>query len=265
MCGRFSFSPNEILIEERFDIEVEEGLYTPRYNCAPSQDLAVISNQESGRLSFFRWGLIPFWAKDPAIGNRMINARAEGILEKPSFRNPFRQKRCLVLSDGFFEWKRSGGSQVGGSAGSQVDRSAGSQVYGSAGTQVGRSAGTQVYGSAGGGRREAGEKVPYRIVMRSGDLFAMAGIWDSWRDPEGRMVHSFAIITTAPNELMAQIHDRMPVILPRKFEKEWLGSDRPDDLLPLLQPYPADEMEAYPVSYLVNSPVNDRPEVIARI
>ncbi|HNS17062.1 MAG TPA: SOS response-associated peptidase [Bacteroidales bacterium] len=241
MCGRFSFSPNEILIEERFDLEVEEGLYTPRYNCAPAQNLAVISNQEPGRLSFFRWGLIPFWAKDPAIGNRMINARAEGILEKPSFRNPFRQRRCLVLSDGFFEWKRVGDSQV----------------Y--------RSAGSQVYGSAGGGRREEERKVPYRIVMKNGDLFAMAGIWDSWRDPEERVVHSFAIITTTPNELMQPIHDRMPVILPRRFEKEWLTSDRTEDLLAMLQPYPAEEMEAYAVSRLVNSPANDRPEVIARI
>ena len=266
MCGRFSFSPNEILIEERFDLEVEEGLYTPRYNCAPAQNLAVISNQEPGRLSFFRWGLIPFWAKDPAIGNRMINARAEGILEKPSFRNPFRQRRCLVLSDGFFEWKRVGDSQVYRSAGSQVYGSAGSQVYGSAGSQVYGSAGSQVYGSAGGGgKQEVGGKVPYRIVMKNGDLFAMAGIWDSWRDPEGRVVHSFAIITTTPNELMQPIHDRMPVILPRRFEKEWLTSDRTEDLLAMLQPYPAEEMEAYAVSRLVNSPANDRPEVIARI
>ncbi len=239
MCGRFSFSPNEILIEERFDIEVEEGLYAPRYNCAPSQNLAVISNQEPGRLSFFRWGLIPFWAKDPSIGNRMINARAEGILEKPSFRNPFRQRRCLVLSDGFYEWKRISVSSRQSAVGSQQYR--------------------------GGDRHETEGKVPYRIVMKNGDLFAMAGIWDSWKDPEGRVVHSFAIITTTPNELMAQIHDRMPVILPQRFEKEWLGSNRPDDLLQLMQPYPAEEMEAYPVSQMVNSPANDRPEVIARI
>lgn len=228
MCGRFSFSPNDILIEERFDLEVEEGSYTPRYNCAPSQNLAVVSNQDPGKLSYFRWGLIPFWARDPAIGNRMINARAEGILEKPSFRNPFRQRRCLVLSDGFFEWKRP-------VTGSEVTREL----------------------------REAGGKVPYRIVMKNRDLFAMAGIWDAWKDPDGSIIRSFAIITTTPNELMSPIHDRMPVILPRRFEKEWLTSDRTGDLTRLLEPYPSEEMEAYPVSWLVNSPVNDNPAVIA--
>jgi putative SOS response-associated peptidase YedK len=101
--------------------------------------------------------------------------------------------------------------------------------------------------------------------MKNGDLFAMAGIWDVWKDPEGNAVHSFAVITTPPNELMETIHDRMPVILPRKFEKEWLVNDHADDLLKLLQPYPSEEMEAYPVSRLVNSPSNDNPAVIARL
>lgn len=218
MCGRFSFSPREILIEDRFDIEVEEGLYTPRYNCAPTQNLAVISNMEPRKLSYYRWGLIPYWAKDVSIGNRMINARVESILEKPSFRNPFRQRRCLVLSDGFFEWKR-----------------------------------------------EAGSRVPYRIVLKDGGLFAMAGIWDVWKDPAGKTIPSFAILTTVPNELMQQIHDRMPVIVPRRFEKEWLTNDNTDDLMKILQPSPADEMEAYPVSRLVNNPANDTPQVIDRI
>jgi putative SOS response-associated peptidase YedK len=225
MCGRFSFSPKEILIEERFDIEIEEGLYAPRYNCAPSQNLAVLSNMEPGKLSYFRWGLIPFWAKDMSIGNKMINARAESLLEKPSFRHPFRQRRCLVLSDGFFEWKRE----------------------------------------SAGGRRSAVGGVPYRIVLKGGDLFAMAGIWDVWKDAAGNHIQSFAIITTAPNELMQQIHDRMPVILPRRFEKEWLTNDNTADLVKLLQPYPQEEMEAYPVASLVNSPSNDFPGVIARI
>jgi putative SOS response-associated peptidase YedK len=225
MCGRFSFSPKEILIEERFDIEIEEGLYTPRYNCAPSQNLAVISNKEPGRLSFYRWGLIPFWARDPSIGYKMINARAESVTEKPSFRNSFRQKRCLVLSDGFFEWKRL----------------------------------------TDGEKKGQDKKVPHRIVMKNGDLFAMAGIWDTWKDPEGRMLHSFAIITTHPNALMESIHDRMPVILPRRFEKEWLVNDHIPDLLKLLAPYPAEEMEAYPVAGLVNNPLNDIPDVIKRI
>jgi len=218
MCGRFSFSPKEIYIEERFDIEIEEGIYNPRYNCAPTQNLAVISNSDPGRLNWFRWGLIPFWAKDISIGNKMINARAETITEKASFKNPFKRKRCLVLSDGFFEWKK-----------------------------------------------EENGKVPYRIIMKDGGLFAMAGIWDSWKDIDDKKINSFAIITTSPNELMENIHNRMPVILQPEMEKPWLMNNDPVELLSFLKPYPAELMEAFPVSKLVNSPANDIPEVLKKI
>ena len=215
MCGRFSFSPLTKVIEDRFDVKVDSS-YKPRYNCAPSQNLAVISNQDRGNLSFFRWGLIPFWARDIKIGYRMINAKAETITEKPSFKNPFKRKRCLVLSDGFFEWKRINDK----------------------------------------------EKIPYRIVMKDNSLFSMAGIWDTWKNEKDEAIHSFSIITTGPNELMKNIHDRMPVILPREAEKTWLDETPPAELLPLLCPFPAGMMTAYPVSRLVNSPVNDRPEIL---
>jgi len=108
MCGRYSFAIEDELIKERFGVTVRSAIYKARYNCAPSQYLAVISNEEPGVLSFYRWGLIPFWAKDPLIGNKLINARAETIIDKPSFRQSFRNRRCLVLSDGFFEWDKSG-------------------------------------------------------------------------------------------------------------------------------------------------------------
>lgn len=218
MCGRFSFSPNEIIIEERFDIEIEEGLYTPRYNCAPTQKLAVVSNTSPEKLSMYRWGLIPFWAKDISMGSRLINARAETILEKPSFKAPFRKKRCLVLSDGFYEWKK-----------------------------------------------EKEGKVPHRIVLKDNKLFAMAGIWDTWKDAEGKSIYSFSIITTRANDLMAPIHERMPVILPETKENEWLRSDNINSLVDMLEPYPSDEMEAFPVSALVNSPRNDTPEVMRAV
>src|SRR5210317_1181079 len=100
MCGRFSFSPLAKIIEDRFDVKVDPGQYKPRYNSAPSQNLAVISNANPNELSFYKWGLIPFWAKDKSIGNKMINAKGETIMEKASFKNPFKRKRCLVLSDG---------------------------------------------------------------------------------------------------------------------------------------------------------------------
>jgi putative SOS response-associated peptidase YedK len=218
MCGRFSIAAPVGPIENRFDIEIGFN-YTPRFNCAPTQNIPVISNQEPDVLSFYRWGLIPVWAKDKKIGNSLINARAETITEKPAFKNSFRRKRCLVPADGFYEWKRTAAKQ----------------------------------------------KIPYRIVMKDEGLFAMAGIWDSWKDEEDAIVHSFSIITTAPNELMRDIHDRMPVILELKDEKTWLLENDQDVLIGLLRPFPHELMKAYPVSALVNSPANDVPEVMAPV
>lgn len=106
MCGRFSFAASDRIIEELFDINIEADIYKPSYNCAPSQKLAVISGENPGTLSFMRWGLIPFWAKDISIGNKMINAKAETITEKPSFRQSFRNQRCLVPADAFYEWQQ---------------------------------------------------------------------------------------------------------------------------------------------------------------
>jgi putative SOS response-associated peptidase YedK len=218
MCGRFSIAAPAGPIENRFDVEIGFN-YTPRFNCAPTQNLPVISDQDPGKLSLFRWGLIPVWAKDKKIGNNLINARAETIAEKPAFKNSFRRKRCLVPADGFYEWKRTAAKQ----------------------------------------------KTPYRIMMKDESLFAMAGIWDSWKDEGGGIIHSFSIITTAPNELMRGIHDRMPVILERKDEKTWLQENDQDVLNKLLKPFSSEMMKAYPVSTLVNSPANDVPEVMTRV
>ena len=214
MCGRYSFAIEDELIRERFGVSVRSAIYKARYNCAPAQKLAVISSEAPDDLSFYRWGLIPSWAKDPSIGNRLINARGETILEKPSFRNAFKTRRCLVLSDGFYEWKKSG------------------------------------------------EKQPYRITLLDSMPFAMAGIWESWKDPEGNRIYSFSIITTHPNSLMEEIHDRMPVILTQEDEKKWLSPMPAGELIKLLQPYPSEKMKAFPVSTKVNSPLNDYRELI---
>ena len=106
MCGRYSFILEDEMIRERFGVTVRSAIYKARYNCAPTQKLAVISNENPGELSLYRWGLIPSWAKDISIGNKLINAKSETILGKPAFKNSFRSKRCLVLSDGFYEWKK---------------------------------------------------------------------------------------------------------------------------------------------------------------
>ena len=218
MCGRFSFSGDDI--EERFHVELPSKL-TPRYNIAPGQDSAVIV-REQGRsaLRSYRWGLIPSWAKESSIGYKMINARAETLAEKPSFRKSVEQRRCLVLADGFYEWVKKG--------------------------RV---------------------KLPMRFVLKTREAFAFAGLWDTWKKPDGGELQSFTIVTTGANALVKPIHERMPVILRKPDEDQWLDPDTKDSakVLPLLKPYAADEMEAYGVSTLVNSAKNDKPEGIVPI
>jgi putative SOS response-associated peptidase YedK len=213
MCGRYSFAVEDDLIRERFGVSVRSAVYKARYNCAPSQSLAVITNKDPSTLSFFRWGLIPNWAKDPKIGNKLINARSEGVLEKPSFRNAFRKRRCLVPADGFYVWRQS-------------------------------------------------DKTPFRIIRKNRQPFAMAGIWEEWNDPEGQVVQTFSILTTEPNDLMAKLHNRMPVILSAGDEQKWLQETAENVLTGLLTPFPAFEMLAYPISRLVNSPANDNPSIL---
>ncbi len=205
MCGRYSFAVEDALIKERFGVRVHTAIYKARYNCSPGQDLAVISNENKEEITIYRWGLIPFWANDPKIGNKLINARSETILEKPSFKHAFLNRRCLVPADSFYEWRK---------------------------------------GKA---------KTPFRILMQDESIFSMAGIWDQWISSEGEIVKTFSIITTTPNELMATIHDRMPVILHPEDEKKWLKQTSKNELLDLLKPFSADRMKAYPISS-VNNP-----------
>lgn len=112
MCGRFTLAADPADLQEMFELSTPPATLAPRYNIAPTQPVAVIPNGETRALEIFRWGLIPSWAKDPAIGNRLINARAETLAEKPSFRTALKKRRCLVLADGFYEWKREGKSKT---------------------------------------------------------------------------------------------------------------------------------------------------------
>lgn len=217
MCGRFQLSVKGRHISERFNVEVFDEFYKPNYNCAPSQKLPVITNAEKGKLSYFKWGLIPFWAKDPKIGYRLINTRAETITEKPSFKSAFKKRRCLIPANGFYEWRKDE------------------------------------------------NKTPFRITVNEDELFAMAGLWESWKDGEGKKVHTFSIITTTPNSLMESIHDRMPVILQPEDEERWLTEEDEPKLLELLKPCDPYLMKAYPISKKVNSPANNGPEIVEPI
>ncbi|WP_313432708.1 SOS response-associated peptidase [Siminovitchia terrae] len=224
MCGRFTLTATFPEIIDRFEIQnlFDEDLYSPNYNVAPSQNvLAVINDGTNNRLGYLRWGLIPYWTNDPKIGYKMINARAETLTEKPSYRNAYKKRRCLVLADSFYEWKR------------HADKS----------------------------------KTPMRIKLKSDDLFAMAGLWETWESPDSKSIHSCTVITTKPNELVKDIHDRMPVILKPEDESVWLDKSITDTdrLNDLLVPLPEDRMEAYEVSSLINSPKNNSPNLIQKI
>lgn len=230
MCGRFTQQRPTAELAEIFDAEPLVEASEPRFNVAPSQGVvAVVRPPEDRRLlTTLRWGLIPSWAEDPKVGYKMINARAESVFTSPAFRSSIRKKRCLIPADSFYEWRLPPEPPEGGKA----------------------------------------RKQPYLIHRVDGQPLALAGIWSTWKEPEsGGWLRSCAIVTTTPNQLMARIHDRMPVILPESAWDLWLDPtlDDVDELRGLLVPYVAGELEAYPVSTLVNNTRNESPDLTAPI
>jgi putative SOS response-associated peptidase YedK len=211
MCGRFSLATEQPILQDQFDFIINEEL-DYRYNIAPSQNILVIGSNGQERVGTkMRWGLVPPWSKDMKIGFKMINARAETLDEKVSFKQPFKKKRCLILSDGFYEWKKQ-------------DK----------------------------------EKQPYRFIMKDRRPFAFAGLWECWVKGD-KPLYTCTIITTTPNELTKDVHDRMPVILPPSEYDLWLDRDVNDTekLKSLLVPFNDQLMDVYPVSSIVNSPKNE--------
>lgn len=218
MCGRFTLSSPGEIVADLFHLgEVPE--LTPRFNVAPTQRVAVVVAPEPDRrkLVGMRWGLVPSWAKDVKIGARMINARSETVATKPAFRSAFKRRRCLVVADGFYEWKRVGKA-----------------------------------------------KQPFHIRMADGSPFGMAAVWEVWQPSDGERVVSCSVLTTTPNPLVADVHDRMPVILPPERHAVWLDTDLTDrdTLSALLRPYDADAMCAAPVDRRVGNVRNDDPGLI---
>ena len=219
MCGRFSQTASPEVLAQQFKI-TDPPLFTPRYNIAPSQPIAAIRidpDSATRTLVMLRWGLIPSWAKDPKIGFQCINAKAETVAEKPSFRSAFKKRRCLIVATGFYEWQAQGRT-----------------------------------------------KQPMWIGLRSKCPFAFAGLWEQWRPAEGELLETCTIITTEPNDLMAPIHNRMPVILAPVSYDQWLDPtfQHIEPLKALLRPYPSEELTVYPVSTLVNNPRHDAPQCL---
>jgi len=218
MCGRFTLTVDPADLIEQFGLAgPPPGGLGPRYNIAPTQSVAVVANEAERTLELFKWGLIPAWAKDPKIGNSLINARAETLAEKPAFRAALKRRRCLVLADGFYEWQK---------------------------LPTG--------------------KQPMYIQLQDGRPFAFAGLWETWKAGAGPVLKTCTLITTAPNALMAEIHNRMPVILQPADYAAWLtpGELPAVEALALLHAYPAEAMQARPVSTAVNSPAHDAPELV---
>ena len=226
MCGRFVSSSPPDELAKYFDVEaVAESVLEPSFNVAPSNDVYVVV--ETGgvrRLDTFRWGLVPFWAKDPATGYKMINARAESVTDKNAYKHAFKKRRCIIPADGFYEWKKIPGQKA---------------------------------------------KQPYFIHRSDGEPMAFAGLWEVWRpkdeaSADAEPLRTCTIITGEPNEKVADIHDRMPVMLPPSAWAQWLDADNDDveTLGKFLVPAPASLYALHPVSRAVNNVQQKGPELV---
>lgn len=222
MCGRFSLTAPPDAVRRSFGLD-ETPQLEPRFNVAPGQDVATVSVSREGRrvLALRRWGLVPFWAKDPRIGARLVNARCETAAEKPAYREALRRRRCLVPADGFFEWGPEG----------------------------------------------RGPRQPWYATRPDRACFALAGLYERWRDAEGERLESCVLLTTDANERLATVHDRMPVVLAPEAWDHWLDRSVQDPaaLADLLRPSASDAFELRAVSARVNRPEHDDPECIAPV
>lgn len=222
MCGRFALAAPKVELITHFRLDDFEGDWDDslaRYNIPPGTDIAVIRQSPEGKrvLHHLRWGLIPHWAKDPSIGAKLNNARGESVHERPSFRNAFAKRRCLIPISGFFEWKPEGKI-----------------------------------------------KQPYYFSSANGHPLALGGLWESWKAPDGSIVRTACIITTAANDLMAPVHDRMPVIIEAADWKRWLASPA-EEVADLIHPYAGNDLQAWPVERRVSRTGEDDAGLIAPV
>ena len=221
MCGRYVRRSDKQRIAEHFAVHGPSlPDFAPSWNVAPQTFQPVIRlNRDTGEreLVMMRWGLVPYWAKDPSIGLRTINAKAESITTAPAFREAFKYRRCLIPADAFYEWQKL----------------------------------------------NAKMKQPFAIAMKDGQTYALAGLWERWKDRKvGIELLTFTVITTDPNEIVEPLHDRMPVIIPAKDYDRWLCVDPLRPPVDLLRPFDADKMTAWKVGKEVGNANNDRPELI---
>lgn len=216
MCGRFTQIADPSDLEKVYRKEFDYKFRGANYNVAPTQSVAIVTKNS---ITQMRFGLVPVWAKEVNTGYTMINAKAETILDKPTYKGLFRHSRCLVPATGFYEW---------------LD--------------------------------DKGVKRPHFFTLKDREIFSFAGLYSVRKDAEGRDFASFTIITTTPNTLVGKVHDRMPVILKKEDEDDWLNvpADDAEALLQLLKPYPASEMQVVEVSTLVNKASAENSEELIK-
>lgn len=218
MCGRYTLLANEVEVLKEFGLSNSIPDYQPSYNIAPGQNvLAIIHDGKKKRAGYLKWGLVPSWAQDPKIGYKMINARSETAHEKPSFKKLMARKRCLIVADSFYEWKKTDDG-----------------------------------------------KQPKRIQLKGRRLFAFAGLWDKWKNGDEELF-TCTMLTKDANEFMRDIHHRMPIILPKEKEDEWIEPIelRPEAAKQFVSQLEMDEMTAYDVNTYVNAAKNNDEACIA--
>jgi len=250
MCARYSLAAPPNQLEKLLDVPMPEGIQ-PRYNIAPTQSVVAV-RAESGEAeaTFLRWGLVPSWAEDLSIGQRLINARAETAAERPSFRSAFRKRRCLIPASSFFEWMHV----------QEVDERLDEALRDveDAPTQL------ALFGTPKEKVKAAVRKQPYLIGLANGEPFAFAGLWERWHGPDDRPVDTCTVLTTEPNALVARLHNRMPCLLERDQFHDWLDPELSDvaHLSRMLVPYDDDRMRSHPVNSRVSNVRNEGPDLI---
>jgi len=218
MCGRKTLTKDMQSIIEELAIEEWENPdnYIPSYNIAPTQISPILIDKGKRAVKPMRWGLIPSWAKDDKFGSKMINARVETLTEKPSYKNLLPNNRCIVITDGYYEWKQSDN-----------------------------------------------HRIPYYIKDPDDKIIPMAGLYDVWKNPNGEIIPTYTIITKPSQDDIAEIHNRMPAVLPQEAINDWLRKkdNSSNELLKYIQDSKP-ELIKHPVSTLVNSVRNNSPECI---
>ena len=218
MCGRFGIATDIEVLQDFFVFDPTSIEYVKRYNIAPTNLVLTYGAGGPNTVEYMRWGLIPNWSKSGKQKLPLaINAKAETLSSNGMFRSSFRNRRCLVIADGFYEWRKN----------------------------------------------DDGSTTPFRFGVSNWEPFGFAGIWDTWSGPNG-LIHSCTIVTTTPNEMLEEFHNRMPVIIPSVAYEHWLDRNMHDtDLLSnLLNPYPSRDMEMYEISSAIGNVKNDTAHLI---